>query len=117
MAVMSDSHDGFANDDPRDPSYTSEENAWVTEEDVKALELERDIMGTDEEQQAVQILKDNLPSVVHGIVKLARTAQSETVRLNAQKYVIDRNLGKIQDPDTGEADALREVLEGVTVSN
>ncbi len=118
---MADSHQ-FDSDDPRDPSRRhsgsdhSNEDAWITEEDVKALEMERDILGDDEETQAIRILKENLPTVVHAVVKLARTAQSETVRLNAAKYVIDRNLGKITEPDLGEDDILREVLEGVTVN-
>jgi hypothetical protein len=107
--------DAFDNEDPKDPSYTGD-NEWVTEEDVKALEMERDILGDDVEQQAIRILKENLPTVVHSIVKLARTAQSETVRLSAAKYVVDRNLGRITDPDTGDDDMLRKVLEGVTVN-
>jgi len=115
---MADSHQ-FDSDDPRDSNRRSDnpnEDAWITEEDVKALEMERDILGDDEETQAIRILKENLPTVVHAVVKLARTAQSETVRLNAAKYVIDRNLGKITEPDFGEDDILREVLEGVTVN-
>ena len=116
----SDESAAFDSDDPRDPNRStdgkeSHDSPWVTEEDIKALELERDVLGDDFEQQALRILKENLPVVVNSIVKLSRTASSETVRLNAAKYVIDRNLGKITDPETGEEDALLEVLKGVTV--
>ncbi len=112
----SDESAAFDSDDPRDSSRTgdSHESPWVTEEDVKALELERDILGDDEEQQALRILKENLPVVVNSIVKLSRTATSETVRLNAAKYVIDRNLGKITEPDVAGDDELMKLLEDVT---
>ncbi len=104
----------FDNDDPRDPSYKAD-GEWITEADIKALETERDVFGEDEETQALRILKENLPTVVHAITKLARTASSETVRLNAAKYVIDRNLGKITEPDITEDDILKKIYEDVTV--
>lgn len=118
VSMATDESPAFDNEDPRDPSFTGNnpKGEWITEEDVKALEMERDVLGDDEEQQAHRILKENLPAVVHSIVKLARSAQSETVRLSASKYVVDRNLGRITDPDTGDDDALRKVLEDVTVN-
>ncbi len=106
----------FESDDPRDPSHTDSDGEWITEEDVKALEMERDILGDDEEQQAIRILKENLPTVVHAVVKLARTASSETVRFNAAKYVIDRNLGRVTDPEVTEDDVLKKIYEDVTVN-
>ena len=111
----SDESAAFDSDDPRDPSQSSHETPWVTDEDIKALELERDVLGDDYVQQSERILLENLPVVVNSVVKLARTASSETVRLNAAKYVIDRNLGKITEPDTAEEDILMKVFEGVTV--
>ena len=114
----SDESAAFDSEDPRDSSHTGNgdphDSPWVTEEDVKALELERDILGDDEEQQAVRILKENLPVVVNSVIKLARTASSETVRLNASKYVIDRNLGRITEPEVAEDDVLAEILKDVT---
>ncbi len=110
MANMSSQ---FESDDPRD-SHEGDRD-WVSEDDIKALATERDIFGEDEETQALRILKENLPTVVHAITKLARTASSETVRLNAQKYVIDRNLGKITEPDVAEDDVLKKIYEDVTV--
>lgn len=113
----SDESAAFDSEDPRDSSRTGDDanSPWVTEEDIKALEMERDVLGDDYEQQSLRILKENLPVVVNSIVKLARTASSETVRLNAAKYVVDRNLGKITEPDMTEEDILLKVYEGVTV--
>lgn len=103
----------FASDDPRDPSYVPSDDDWVTDEEVQALREEREVFSLDETQQAEKIFKENLPAVAHSVVKLARTAQSEAVRLNAAKYVVDRNLGKIVEPDLGEQDMIKELLQGV----
>jgi len=112
----------YTNPDPRDPSRDSDplgafgggdDDAWVTEDEIKALNAERDVMGTTLEQQAESILKENLPHVVHSVVKLARSASSETVRLNAAKYIIDRNLGKISEPAPDTHDPLHEFMKGV----
>jgi hypothetical protein len=114
---MSKSSDGnFAQDDPRDPSTEVEGDAWVTEDDVKALAVERDVFGEDELLQAERVLKENLPGAVHSVAKLARTAASETVRLNASKYLIDRNLGKITEIQPDEDDALKRLYEDVKVT-
>jgi len=110
----------FSSSDPRDPNHFppdrsphTEDDTWVSDEEIKALAEERVIMGTDLEQQAEEILKQNLPAIVQSVVKLARSAQSETVRLNAGKYVIDRNLGRISDPEPEGEDALKQFLGDV----
>lgn len=103
----------FTSPDPRDPSQAGDDATWVSDEEIKALADEREIFGTDLEQQAEEILKQNLPAIVQSVVKLARSAQSETVRLNAGKYVIDRNLGRISDPDPEGEDVLKEFLGDV----
>lgn len=90
-------------------------DTWVTEEEVDALASERDIMGTDHVAQAEAILKENLPSAVHSVAKLARLASNETVRLNAAKYIIDRNLGKVVEPQVEIDDPTKRLLEGVVV--
>lgn len=109
---MENTHGEFASSDPRDPSTTNpgHEDPWVTEEEVSALAEERDVMGSDLEAQAEKILQDNLPAIVLSVVKLARSAESETVRLNAGKYVIDRNLGRVTDPDKDSSNPLEAFL-------
>lgn len=97
-------------DDPLDA------DTWVTEEEVASLATERDIMGTDHVQQAENILKENLPAAIHSVAKLARLATNESVRLNAAKYIIDRNLGKITEPVPEIDDPIKRLLEGVTVN-
>ena len=105
----------YSSEDPRDTSHEND-SAWVSEDDIKALADEREVFGEiDEVAQTERILKENLPAVTLSVIKLARTASSETVRLNAAKYVIDRNLGKISDPDPTGDDPLVELIEGVTI--
>lgn len=108
----------FSSDDPRDPSqsnFEGEEDSFVTDEEIQALNAERDVFGIDEEMQAEKILKEHLVPAIHSIGKLSRTASSETVRLNAAKYIIDRNLGKITEPTTEEEDNIRKILDDVVV--
>lgn len=92
-----------------------EGDAWVTDAEVEALAHEREVMGTDHVQQAEEILKQHLPTAVNSIAKLARVANNETVRLNAAKYIIDRNLGKITEPHVEAEDPIKKALEGVIV--
>lgn len=107
----------FSSDDPRDPTTDDVNDPWVSDDDVNALSEERDVMGYDETEQAERIFKENLPAVAQAVVKLSRSAQSETVRLNAAKYVIDRNLGKITEPVSTEESPTEEFLKGVVVSS
>jgi hypothetical protein len=103
----------FESSDPRDPSvnpFPDEDAAWVTEEEIKALAEEREILGGDETAQAERILKENLPQITQSLVKLARSAQSESVRLNAAKYIVDRNLGRIAEPEPVIEDPLRTFM-------
>jgi len=104
----------FHEPDPRDPSTSEDDQTFVTEDEIAALTEERQVFGGDEYQQAERILKENLPAVTQSVIKLARGAQSETVRLNAAKYVIDRNLGRITEPEVGENDPLHDFMTGVT---
>ena len=117
----------YNNPDPRDPAHNSsrdsnsdpsfepfpDEDAWVTDEEIQALNAERDVMGTTIEMQAESILKENLPQIVQSVVKLARSAQSETVRLGAAKYIIDRNLGRISEPTSDEGDKLHDFMKDI----
>ena len=108
----------FDSADPRDPTLQNSDDSWITDDDVKALAEEREIFGTDLQQQAERILQENLPAVVQSVVKLSRAAESENVRLSAAKYIIDRNLGKITDPALPkEDDPTRRLLDGVVVSD
>jgi hypothetical protein len=63
---------------------------------MKALLEERDVMGdVDEATQARRLLRQALPVAVSGLVQLALYGETEKMRFDAQKYIIDRNLGGV----------------------
>lgn len=112
----------FNSPDPRDPRHSfsdpeASSEAWITDEEIQALADEREVFGHDEVEQAEKILRENLPAVTHAVVKLARKASSETVRLRAAQYVIDRNLGRITEPTAEESTATEDLLRDVIVRN
>lgn len=78
-------------DDDANPSIE------VSEEELEVLKTESDVLGGDEVTQAERLFKENLPGSVLQLVKLATHAQSERVRLDASKYIVERNLGRLQD--------------------
>lgn len=113
----SDDTPSFESPDPRDPAKFTDpegEDTWVSDEDIEALNMEQDALGLNETQLAEKILLESLPAVTHSVIKLARSAQSENVRLSAARYVIDRNLGKIGDALPEGEDPVGDLLKGVT---
>ena len=84
----------------------------VTEDQIKALAAERDVTGDDVEAQAERLFKEHLPTAVLTLVNLARAAQSEGVRLKAAQYVVERNLGRLQDMTLAEEkDKLTQLVQ------
>lgn len=97
-----------------DVSATSDPSrAWVTEDELAALAEERETLAMTPEEQAEKILEENLIPSIHSLGKMARSAQSETVRMNAAKYIIDRNLGKITDAKPKEVTPLEDFLKSL----
>lgn len=95
-----------------DPAATSDNSSnWITEDELAALAEEREALQMTAEQQAESILEENLIPAIHSLGKMARSAQSETVRMNAAKYIVDRNLGKIADAKPKDATPLEKLLE------
>ena len=81
----------------------------ITEEDLALLREESDILdGGDHVVTAERLFKENLPQAVLNIVKLASHAQSDRVRLDASKYIVERNMGRLQDINTVNKDPLEE---------
>jgi hypothetical protein len=69
-------------------------------------DLERMLNPSESEEEAAKrIFKEGLVPAAQAIVRIASYGTSESVQLNAAKYVIDRNLGplalvgKVQNED------------------
>jgi hypothetical protein len=71
---------------------------------------ETELFSETPEQAASRILRDAAPFAAASIASIAADeGASPTVRLNAAKYIIDRNLGPI-GVGTGDVDPLEEFL-------
>jgi hypothetical protein len=90
-------------------------NEWVDDEELSALTMERQVHPDESsEDQARRLLKENVGSAVLGIVHTSQHGSSDRIRLDAQKYIIDRVLGKIgEDINGGGNDPLERFLSGV----
>lgn len=69
----------------------------VTPEDLAALKAEVDTFGEEESALAERLLRENLPMATMSIIKIARAGSSDRTRLDAAKYIVERNLGRLQD--------------------
>lgn len=69
----------------------------VTAEDLAALKAEVDTFGEEESALAERLLRENLPMATMSIVKIAQNGSTDRVRLDAAKYIVERNMGRLQD--------------------
>lgn len=69
----------------------------VTDEDLVSLKAEVDTFGEEESALAERLLRENLPMAAMSIVKIAQKGSTDRVRLDAAKYIVERNLGRLQD--------------------
>jgi hypothetical protein len=84
---------------------------WDSDEALESLKLERTMNPSEtEEDLARRTFKENAPLIANAIVHTALHAGSEGTRLAAQKYAMDRVLGKVGDDLTTEDDPLRTFL-------
>lgn len=87
-------------------------NEWDSDEAINALKMERTVNPSEtEEELARRIIRENLPAAASAIAHLAIHSPSEKTRLEAARYIVDRNLGKIGDERTfGDKDPWDELL-------
>lgn len=76
------------------------------------IALTRDLTGQDGNTQARKILQDGVVNAARSVVSLAMHADKESVRFQAAVYVLERNLGRIQDnPPTPVEDPYMDLVE------
>jgi hypothetical protein len=77
------------------------------------LEAQLDPSAT-EEDLALRILREGLVPAAQSIVHLAAYSASESVKLSAAKYVIDRNLGPIAKAgNNGDEDMWQTLIDTI----
>ena len=85
----------------------------VTDEDIRAIKQEADAYNETSEQMANRLFKENLPHAVIAISKLAMFASNEKIRLDASRYIVERNLGRLQDGNNLALEPLEKFLSDV----
>lgn len=73
------------------PSFDGE---WNPTRALENLTMERALSSTETPQQmAKKLLEENLPVAVLAIAHLATYSETEVIRLNAAKFVVERTMG------------------------
>lgn len=103
---------------PRDEveDETPNIDTTVTEEDLALLNTESETLdGDDIIITSERILRQSLGGAILAISKLARASKNDKIKLDAAKYIIDRNLGPLAqvNPVGGKKNPLEELLGDV----
>lgn len=70
--------------------------AWVPDDALNALTAEREFRPAESPAElAKRLFEEGLPMAVLSINHLSQHGRSERIRLEASKYVVERNLGPI----------------------
>lgn len=75
-------------------------NIMVTEEDIEMLKMEANVKDETFEELATRLFKEALPIAVANIARVAEHAANDKTRFEAAKYIVERNLGRLQDAKT-----------------
>ena len=68
--------------------------SWDPIRALKNLTMERALAGTDTPQMmAKRLFEENLPVAVMAISHLATYSETEVIRLNAAKFIVERTMG------------------------
>lgn len=96
----------------------SEPSEEEFEEQLKALNEEREALALTVEMQAKRLFQENLIPSVLSIVNVALHSPNDKLRLQSAMYIVERNLGRIGDPlPDGAADPLEAMLEQLIEAN
>jgi hypothetical protein len=90
---------------------------WDPDEARKALLEETDVMdGGDLLATSRRLVRDALPSLTQGVIHLALWGETEKMRFDASRYLMDRALGSVQPGGdaSDEKDSLEKLVESLT---
>jgi hypothetical protein len=90
-----------------------EDEKWVPEDALASLTLEQSLRPDETStERAKRLLIENVDVAAAGMIWSARNSQNERIRHDAQKYVMERVLGRAGDaPAMGTIDELFEKLD------
>lgn len=93
----------------------SEDKGWIPDDALESMIMERSV-HTKEDNKALsrRLIDENSPVVAHSMIWLAVHSPSERVRLDAGRYLLDRNLGRVGEEQGDQKDSpITELLESV----
>jgi predicted hydrolase (HD superfamily) len=91
------------------------ESSWVPDDALNSLVTERTIHPEeDNEATARRLLRENVAASVLGIVHTAIHGTNERTRLDAQKYVVERVLGRVGDDAYGATSPVADFISDIT---
>lgn len=104
-------------DTPEDFNKTLQEELDRCKADMQALQSEFNDLaenddGTLTPDAARKAIIAGAPSAIKQIITLSTMGDSDSVRLNASKYIVDVSLGKVQIGDPAE-NSFKQFLEGL----
>lgn len=91
---------------------------WVPQRAIEELTLKRALQDVEDPiKMANDILKESLPLVTMGMVHTAVHEPNPVTRFNAQKYIMDRNMGAVTSPNKPEteAPAWQKIFDSIAV--
>lgn len=97
----------------QDPSQPPEQAPNLDDAIARLAEETETIDGGDSDATAERLIKQHAPMAALALVQLGQHAQSETVRMNTNKYIIDRVLGPVTPGSTAATDPLEAFLKKV----
>ena len=95
---------------------TEHSREWDPDRALEDLTQEIKIDGDDNARIAKRLMHENLPIAAMAICHVAQYADNDRLRLDAAKYIVERNLGRTADvipPDS--EDPLEKLLDGVII--
>lgn len=100
-------------------SYDEDENNyWEPDKIIDALAEEKSAFELSDPALAEKILKENSAMCAQGIVRIAIHSPNEKMRFDAQRYVLDRVLGRITEKGLNTAkNTFEEIMEHVQVGD
>ena len=84
---------------------------WDPGNFLDSVTTEREALEYSPAKQAEKLIEENLPLAVMGVIHTALHDPSSKVRLEAQKLIMDRGLGKITEQGvSAEKDILKNIF-------
>jgi hypothetical protein len=77
---------------------------WDPVRALSALKEEADLFGRSAEAQTRHVIAEAGPAAAAAVVFMALQSANEKVRLEAARYILDRNLGRVGEEKKSEAE-------------